>query len=412
MTGQTNGRYLEVGLPRSAEVVVIGGGVNGASAAFQLTKRGVRDVVLLERRQLGAGATGKSGALVRAHYSNVPETHLTLESLKIFRNWEDEVGYGDPGFEATGFVRLVLPEDEAKLRANVAAQQSLGGETSVVTAAELREIEPLLRTDDLTVAGFEPTSGFADPNATLYGFVSAAAAGGARILTHTEATAIVFDGGRVTAVATAAGRIATRCVVLAGGAYADRLLRPLGVDLGLKPRRARVVVFRWPAEMDQRRRHRVVIDSTQHSWFRPEGKAGTLIGVEREERDAIDPDATPESVEQDYIERARQALAARFPVFADATMRGAWSGVFMQSPDDHPIIDHLPQVEGLYVMAGDSGTSFKTAPAIGVCLAQWIVDGASELVDLTPFRSTRFGEGKPWVDELAYADEIEQTISR
>ncbi|HKG26924.1 MAG TPA: FAD-binding oxidoreductase, partial [Thermomicrobiales bacterium] len=264
----------------------------------------------------------------------------------------------------------------------------------------------------LTVAGFEPTTGFADPNATLYGFVAAAAAGGARILTDTEATAILTDGGRVTGVATAGGTIATRTVVLAGGAFADRLLGPLGVDLGLKPRRARVAVFRWPAEMDQRRRHRVVIDSTQHSWFRPEGKAGTLIGVEHGERDRVDPDATPESIEQEYIERARAALAARFPDFAHATMRGGWSGVFMQSPDDHPIIDRLPQVEGLYLMAGDSGTSFKTSPAIGVCLAEWITEGRAKLVDLTPFRSTRFAEGKPWVDELAYADEIEQTISR
>jgi sarcosine oxidase subunit beta len=392
--------------------VVIGGGVIGASTAFQLSKRGVRDVVLLERRQLGAGATGKSGALVRAHYSNVPETHLTLESLKIFRNWNEVVGYGDPGFEVTGFLRVVAPHDEAKLRANVAAQQALGGETSVVTAEEAREIEPLMRTDDLAFLAFEPTTGFADPNATLFGFVSAARAAGARVMTHTEATAILTDGGRVSGVQTEGGTIATKRVVLAGGAYADRLLLPLGVDLGLKPRRSRVVVFRWPAEMDQRRRHRVVIDSTQHSWFRPEGKAGTLIGVEHGEREAVDPDSTPESVEQDYIERARKALAARFPVFAHATMRGAWSGVFMQSPDDHPIIDHLPQVEGLYVMTGDSGTSFKTSPAIGVCLAEWVTEGAAKLVDLTPFRSSRFVERKPWVDGFAYAGEIEQTISR
>jgi sarcosine oxidase subunit beta len=408
----TNGRDAGNGLPRTADVVVIGGGVNGASTAFQLTRRGVRDVVVLERRQLGAGATGKSGALVRAHYANVPETRLTLESLKIFRHWGDAVGHGDPGFEATGFVRVVAPRDEAKLRANIAAQQALGGETRVVTAEELTEIEPLMRTDDLTVAGFEPTTGFADPNATLYGFAAAAAAGGARILTHTEATAILTEDGRVAGVETVAGRIATRCVVLAAGAYADRLLAPLGVDLGLKPRRARVVVFRWPAAMDQRRRHRVVIDSTQHSWFRPEGKNGTLIGVERGERGAVDPETTPESVEHDYIAQAREALTARFPVFADATMRGAWSGVFMQSPDDHPIIDHLSQVEGLYVMTGDSGTSFKTAPAIGICLAEWITEGAAKLVDLSPFRSTRFAEGKPWVDELAYADEVERTISR
>lgn len=413
MSGHENGRHgTATGLPRRAEVVVIGGGVNGASTAFQLAKRGVRDVVLLERRQLGAGATGKSGALVRAHYSNAPETQMTLESLKIFRNWDDLVGRGNPGFEATGFVRVVAARDEAKLRANVEAQRALGGETWIVSQDELREIEPLMRTDDVPFAAFEPTTGFADPNATLYGFVEAAAALGVKVFTHTEATAILTEGDRITGVMTAQGTIATRQVVVAAGAYADRLLSPLGVDLGLKPRRARVVVFRWPAAMDQKRRHRVVIDSTQHSWFRPEGKAGTLIGVEAEERGAVDPETTPETVEPDYIARARAALVARFPIFADATMRGAWSGVFMQSPDDHPIIDKLQVVEGLWVMTGDSGTSFKTSPAIGVCLAEWVTEGAAQLVDLTRFRASRFAEGKPWVDELAYADEIEQTIAR
>jgi len=399
-------------LPKTADAVVIGGGVIGASTAFQLTRHGVKNVVLLERRQLGAGATGKSGALVRAHYTNAPETQLTLASLPIFREWADRVGYGDPGFEAVGFVRVVRPEDEAKLRANVEVQRALGGETWIVSAEELREIEPLMRTDDLTYAAFEPGSGFADANGTVYGFAAAAAAGGARICTHTEATAILTEGDRVSGVATSQGVISTRAAVLAAGAYADRLLRPLGVDLGLAPRRARVVVFRWPASVDHRRRHRVVIDSTQHSWFRPEGAASTLIGAESGVRESPDPDVCPEVIEQDYVEHARRALAARFPAFADATMRGGWSGVFMQSPDDHPIIDQLPQVSGLYVMTGDSGTSFKTAPAIGICLAEWITEGAPKLVDLTPFRASRFAEGKPWVDENAYASEVERTISR
>ena len=110
--------------PRSAAVVVIGGGVNGLSTAFQLAKRGVRDVVVLERRHLGSGATGKSGALVRCHYANVPEARLTHESLHIFRNWDEEVGAGSPGFIPTGFVQVVAPEHEDRLRQNVADQQA------------------------------------------------------------------------------------------------------------------------------------------------------------------------------------------------------------------------------------------------------------------------------------------------
>jgi sarcosine oxidase, subunit beta len=137
-----------------------------------------------------------------------------------------------------------------------------------------------------------------------------------------------------------------------------------------------------------------------------------LIGAEYGDR-RVDPESFSETIDPGYVDHARKALAARFPIFANATMRGGWTGVYMQSPDTHPIIDKIPSVDGLFVMAGDSGTSFKTSPAIGVCLAEWIVDGSPKLVDLTPFRSTRFAEGQPWIDEFAYdAEGEERTIAR
>ncbi|MCD6057149.1 MAG: putative dependent oxidoreductase, partial [Thermomicrobiales bacterium] len=139
-------------LPRRAGVVVIGAGVNGLSTAFQLAKRGARDMVVLERRHLGSGATGKSGALVRCHYANVPEAQLTHESLRVFRNWDEEVGAGSPGFAPIGFVQVVAPEHEERLRQNVADQQALGIDTRVVDREELREIDPFLYTGDLAVA--------------------------------------------------------------------------------------------------------------------------------------------------------------------------------------------------------------------------------------------------------------------
>jgi sarcosine oxidase, subunit beta len=375
-------------LPRTAAVVVIGGSVNGASTAFQLTRRGVREVVLLERRQLGAGASGKSGALVRCHYANPHEARLTHESLHVFRHWDEEVGHGSPGFEPVGFVQVVHPDDEEHLRANVASHRALGIESYVVSAEELREIEPLLRTDDLTYGAFEPGSGYADPNATLYGFAAAAGAGGARICANVEATAILREGERVVGVETNRGRIATDTVVLAGGAWADRLLRPLGLDLGLAPRRVQVVVFRRPPEIAVGRPHRVVIDASDpHVWFRPEGAAGTLVGGESGV-DGTDPDTYAESVDADYVVRARAMLAGRFPAFVEATMRGGWAGIIMVSPDSHPVIDKAPGLRGLFLMTGDSGTSFKTSPAIGICLAEWLTDGEPKLADLSPFRAT------------------------
>lgn len=400
-------------LPTSAGAVVIGGGVIGLSTAYQLTRHGVRDVVVLERRHLGSGASGKSGALVRAHYTNVPEARLTHESINIFKNWRDHIGAGDPGYVETGFVRVVAPADEPALWANVAAmREDVGIETSVVTPVELREIEPLMRTDDITVAAFEPNAGYCDPNATLYGFAAAACANGAVLHTFTTALSVRIQGDRVTGVVTDRGTIATERVLIAAGATADRLLKPIGINLGLVPWRSQVVVFRWPRDIDHRRKHRVVIDSTRHSWFRVEGDAGTLIGAEYGDRKA-DPDHFDEGVDAGYVDHARQALAHRFPAFQHATMRGAWSGVYMQSPDSHPIIDQIPSIGGLFVMAGDAGTSFKTAPAIGICLAEWMTAGSPRLMDLSPFNSTRFAQNRPWIDEHAYAASgTERTIAR
>lgn len=391
----------------TADVVVIGGGVNGTSTAYQLARMGVQDVILVERRQLAAGATGKSGALVRMHYTNPHESQLAFESLKIFRAFDEEVG-GDVGWDGIGFVQLVAPGYEEKLARNVERQQVLGIDTRMLTPDELRHLQPQMRVDDVGAAAYEGSSGFADPNATAYAFAAAAERLGARIWTQCEATRIVTDGGRVVGVETTKGRIDTPAIVIAPGAYAKHLLEPFDLDFGLYPHRSMVAVFHWPAGWNER--HMVCIDNINHTWLRPEGTRGTLIGVEQPQSD-WDPDNFNEGVDPGFVEQARAKLTARFPAFEHATMRGGWSGIYMMSPDGRPIIDQIPSVPGLYCMLGDSGTSFKTAPAIGKCLAEWIVNGEPQTVDLTPFRSTRFAEGKPWVDDDAYSPKL-QTISR
>jgi sarcosine oxidase subunit beta len=391
----------------SADVVIIGGGVNGASVAFNLARLGVRRVVLLERRHLGAGASGKSGSLVRMHYTNEAESRLAWESLKVFRNFDATVG-GDCGFEAPGFVQIVDPAHADALRANVAMQQRLGIDTRLVSREELTEISPDLRVDDVGAAAYEPGSGFADPNATTFAFAAAARRLGATIETDCEALRIVTEGGRVAGVETSRGRVAAPVVVAVPGAWAGRLLDPLGLDFGLTPYRIQVSIFRWPEGFT--RRHPAVIDSTRSAWIRPEGGAGTLIGVELGAGHA-DPDKYDEGVDEAYVALCREALATRFPAFERSTMRGGWAGMIMMSPDGRPIIDQIPSVPGLFVMLGDSGTSFKTSPAIGRCLAEWIVKGQPETADLTRFRSTRFAEGQPWIDSTDYGIE-RPTISR
>ena len=391
----------------SADVVIIGGGVNGASVAFNLARLGVRRVVLLERKHLGAGASGKSGSLVRMHYTNEAESRLAWESLKVFRDFDAMVG-GDCGFEAPGFVQIVDSAHADALRANVAMQQRLGIDTRLVSREELTEISPDLRVDDVGAAAYEPGSGFADPSATTFAFAAAARRLGATIETDCEALRIVTEGGRVAGVETSRGRVAAPVVVAVPGAWAARLLDPLGLDFGLTPYRIQVSIFRWPEGFT--RRHPAVIDSTRSAWLRPEGRAGTLIGVELGAGHA-DPDKYDEGVDEAYVALCREALATRFPAFERSTMRGGWAGMIMMSPDGRPIIDQIPSVPGLFVMLGDSGTSFKTSPAIGRCLAEWIVKGRPETADLSRFRSTRFAEGQPWIDATDYGIE-RPTISR
>jgi sarcosine oxidase subunit beta len=392
---------------QTADVVVIGGGVNGCSAAFHLASMGVKRVILVERRHLAAGATGKSGSLVRMHYTNEHESRLAHESLKYFHDWKNRVG-GDCGFERIGYLKLVARGHGERLARNVAVQQKIGIKTRVVSTEEAREILPGCRLDDIGGAAYEADSGFADPNATTFSFVEAARRLGAEIRTHCEATRIVTERGRVTAVETTDGRIDTPAVVLVPGAWAHRLLEPLGLAFPLTPFRIQVSIFRWPAGFS--RRHCVISDDTHEAWIRPEGAASTLIGVELGVSHG-DPEKFSEGVDADYVALCREKLAARLPAFAEATMRGGWAGMIMMSADGRAIIDQIPSVPGLWVMLGDSGTSFKTAPAIGRCLAEWVTAGKSSLVDLTPFRSTRFAERKPWVDPDNYGRE-RLTVSR
>jgi sarcosine oxidase subunit beta len=393
-------------MSRTADVVVVGGGANGTSTAFHLALLGVRNVVLLERRQLAAGATGRSGALVRMHYTNETESRLALESLKVFRNFGEVVG-GDCGFEGVGFVQLVGPQYATALRRNVERQRRLGINTREITPAEARERIPGLEVGDVGAVAWEADSGFADPAATAFAFAEAARVRGARIETGVQALRVLTEGDRITGVETSAGRISAPKVVLAPGAWATPLLKPLGLDYPLSPHRIQVSIFRWPAGFSQR--HPAIIDAIHKAWMRPEGRAATLIGVELGSAHAA-PDAFDERPDETYVDGCRAALGARLPVFKEAFMRGGWAGMIMMSADGRPIIDRLGP-EGLWGMLGDSGTSFKTSPAIGRCLAEWIVTGAPSTAELHPFRASRFAEGRPWQDEDHYGRE-RLTISR
>lgn len=383
----------------TADAVVIGGGVNGTSVAFHLAKAGMRDVVLLERWHLAAGATGKSGALVRMHYSNVPETRLAFESLRYFQHWGDLVG-GDCGFRPVGTLVFASREHRSHLEANLAIQREVGVNSRLIDAAEAKQIDLAVSVDDVDVVGYEPESGFADPAATTWGFADAAAAMGADIRLGTRALRLVTDGGRVTGVETDVGTISTPRVIVVAGAWANQLFEPLGIDLGMFPRQSRIAIFRGAPGRPYP--HPTCIDHINHLWSRPIDGNCTLGGAETGAPALVDPEDYPEHVTQEYIDFTREQMAKRFPSIANSTVRGNWACALMGSPDSRPVIGAIEQVGGLYTMAADNGTSFKTAPAIGKCLSELILEGQATTVDLTPFRPSRFAEGQPWRDEFDY----------
>lgn len=392
---------------KTADVVVIGGGVNGLSTAFNLAKLGAGQVVLVERGALASGASGKSGALVRMHYTNPYESKLAYESLKIFQNWADEVG-GDCGWQQPGFVEVVGPGYEDELEANVRDQQEIGINTRIVTTAELSELFPEMYVDDIGAASYEPESGWADPNATAQSFASAALALGVEIMTGCEVISILTQDDKVTGVQTTEGRIDTDTVVAAPGIGASQLLDPLGLDPGLYVQRSKVALFRQP--LGFRGSQPVVIDAVNDAWLRAEGGGLTLIGAESGSLRG-DPNSFDQTIDNDYVDHARRVLTARFPIYRDAIMRGGWAGLYMMSPDHRPIIDQPESVAGLYLMVGDSGSSFKTSPAIGKCLAEWIVHGEPQTADLSPFNVARFSGDNPWMADMNYGRRG-RTISR
>ncbi len=391
----------------TADVVVIGGGVNGVSTAFNLARLGAGKIILVEQGQLGSGASGKSGALVRMHYTNPYESKLAYESLKIFQNWADEVG-GDCGWESPGFVEVVAPGFEEDLAANVREQQEIGINTRIVSTAYLQDLFPEMYIDDIGAAAYEPESGWADPNATTAAFAEAATRLGVEIRTNCGARSILIENGSVAGVETTDGRIATGTVVAAPGIGASRLLDPLGLNLGLYPQRTKVALFRQPPGF--RGSQPVVIDAINDAWMRADGGGLTLIGAESGSLRG-NPDEFDQTIDNAYVDVARRSLSNRFPIYREAIMRGGWAGLYSMSPDHRPVIDQPESVPGLYIMVGDSGSSFKTAPAIGKCLAEWIVQGEPQTADLSPFSVSRFDGENPWLADTNYGRRG-RTISR
>lgn len=381
-------------LVKTADVVIIGGGVMGTSIAYHLTQRGAGRVVLLEKNYLGSGSSGKSSAIIRTHYSVDITARMALNSLHTFAHFGDLIG-GHAGFVQTGMV-ITAPERGAEqLRHKIDFLAGLGINTRLLSLDELRELHPGLHTDDLAAAAYEPESGYADPSGTILAFATAARSRGAVIMQGTAVTDILTARGTVEGVRTTSGEISSPVVICAAGPWARRVAGTVGVELPLKVTRHQILTVRRQGETAAR--HPVYADAVHATYFRPEGEHLTLVGslADQEEPGEADPDRYNEKVDFPFIETYSDRLCRRVPVMRGSFAQGGWAGLYTETPDAHPILDRFPDPAGLYVAVGFSGHGFKLSPTIGAMMAEFVTTGGCQAFDIRRFRASRFAEGEP-----------------
>ena len=383
----------------TADVVIIGAGVNGASVAYHLALAGVKRVVVLEKQVVAAGATGLSSGLVRMHYTNEVEARLALSSYAYFRHWSDIVG-GDCGFVETGFIRTVAPHNTEKLRANVAMLQGIGVETQLITAAELRELTPGMMTDDLLYAAYEPHSGYADPTATTFSLLHAARRQGVILRQGVDVLGFILHGERVTGVRTSVGEIEAGIVVCAAGGWTMKMLEILGLRFPVWNVRHQVAMLQRPPEQQS---HMTYIDGVLDAYYRPDAPGLTLASGGPMES-ITDPDNFNHNTDGRFIEEIAQKISSRIPAMEEATFVRSWAGSFAVSADLHPLIGPLPGYEQLYAIFGCNGTGFKVAPAVGKAVTEHILGVSEPTIPITSLRPARYLEHAAIVDPYSYSD--------
>jgi sarcosine oxidase subunit beta len=383
-------------MKNSADVVVVGGGVIGCSVLYNLASRGVKDGMLVERDILGAGSTGKSSGVTcgfsvllftHAHQFGEVTPRLAEVSQDIFRNFRDIVG-ADSGFRDTGVLFLEGRELEKSFQDSFVILQALGVDARLIDRQEAKEIAPHLEFDDVVCIGYEPGSGYADSSGVTQGYASAARGLGAKVLLGNPVLDIEVKGGKVSAVITEQGRIATETAVIAAGPWTGRIMKQLGYHLPLRSTRHQVFFLKTGPEASPD--HPVVFDGVNRVYFRPESPDLTLVG-DLEIDEEVDPNDFDQAMDMGLTQKVWQRAAGRMPYLGKVELFTSYTGLYTNTPDSHPVIDRVEGIDGLFICAGFNGYGFKMSPAVGLVMSELILDGEAKTVDIMPLAMGRFG---------------------
>lgn len=379
---------------QSADIVIIGGGCMGASTAYHLAKRGLSNIVLIEREaQLATGSTGRNAGGVRHQFSDPANIALSKESIAVMARFEEEVGTAID-FWQDGYLFVLSSEASASaFRVNVELQRAHGVDVQWLSAEDAARLAPGLVVDDVIGATYCAADGVADPNGVTTGFARAAQAAGATILRDSEVTGIRVDGGHIAGVDTSRGHIATRTVVNAAGPWARQIGAMAGVDVPVDPERRHIFIAQpagggsWDDAPHAGRvpsNRLLVIDFASTFYFHREG-GGLLFGMgDPSERPGFDT-----TVRWDFLPAVTEVAMRRLPALGEASISHAWAGLYEMTPDHNALIGPMPGIDGFYVIAGFSGHGFQHSPAAGRILAAQIA-GADPGMDVSSFACDRF----------------------
>jgi sarcosine oxidase, subunit beta len=373
--------------PTTADIVIIGGGVMGASAAYHLAQCGIKNILLLEKEEFfGTGATGRCAGGVRYQFSTEINIRLSLESLPMIERFREEIGQ-DVNYRPCGYLLIATSEKDAMtFTNNVELQNRLGVQTRLLSGDDVRERLPLMKFEDAIAGTFHHKDGIVDPNSVVAGYISAAQKMGVKALTRAEVTRIRVRQDEVEAVETTQGVIQTRQVLDAAGPWAGLIAQMAGVQIPILPLRRQMFTTNTlkeiPADFP------FVIDFGQSLYFHPEGE-GLLIGMSnQQEMPGFD-----QNVDEEFEFVNLEAAIERMPLLEHASRASHWAGLYEVTPDAHPIFGGC-SVKGFTVCGGFSGHGFMHGPVAGKLMSEYIVDGKFSTLDVSMLDLARFEEGR------------------
>jgi sarcosine oxidase, subunit beta len=378
----------------TADVVIVGGGLEGTAAAWALSERGVTDVVVLERNTVASGMTGKSSGIVRCHYGVSSLAAMAAVGLEVFEQAEEIFGH-DIGFRQTGYVVGVGDQNVDSLRKSLAAQRAVGVQTEEIDADDVARLWPYADLSPFGAFGWEARGGYGDAYQTAQAFAVTARAAGVRIRQNAAVAGLVIDGDRVTGVRLTDGTaVSAGTVVVATGVWAAPFLARHGTDLPIRVHREAVVMISPGIDKIAVSRLPVFSDLVSLQYVRPEVGGDILFGnSDLHEDNHTDPDNYLNRATEEFIELTVDKVGSRFPGFTDAAIVSSYAGCYDVTPDWNPVISHTG-IHGLIVAAGFSGHGFKISPAVGRLIADLVVDGrsADPRIPESDFRLARFAE--------------------